>query len=123
MQPANSWTFLVDENMSVTLALTLQTAGYQAAHVYDVGLQGHLDTAVFAYAQAHQHTMITGDLDFANIREYGPPHFGIIVLQIPNETPQAERIQEVLNALSTLSGQSLINTLVIVEKGRIRIHR
>ncbi|HEY7355726.1 MAG TPA: DUF5615 family PIN-like protein [Ktedonobacterales bacterium] len=123
MQPASSWAFLIDENMSVTLSLRLQAAGYAAEHAYDVGLQGHLDTSVFAYAQAHRQTIITGDLDFANIREYGPPHFGIIVLRLPNETPLAERIQQVMNALTTLSGQNLTNTLVIVGKGRIRIHR
>jgi predicted nuclease of predicted toxin-antitoxin system len=123
MQPANSWAFLIDENMSVTLCLTLQAAGYTAEHVYNAGLQGRLDTSVFAYAQAHQQTIITGDLDFANSREYSPPHFGIMVVRIPNETPQAERIQQVINALTTLSGQNLTNMLVIIEKGRIRIHR
>lgn len=123
MSPVSSWAFLIDENMSVTLSLRLQAAGYIAEHVYDVGLQGRLDTSVFAYAQAHHQTIITGDLDFANIREYKPPHFGIIVARLPNETPLAERIQQVMNALTTLAGQDLANTLVIVEKGRIRIHR
>jgi predicted nuclease of predicted toxin-antitoxin system len=109
--------------MTVTLVATLRATGYTAEHIYDVGLQGHLDTSVFAYAQAHQQIIITGDLDFWDIREYHPPHFGIIVARLPNETPQAERIQEVINALATLQGQSLINTLVIIEPGRIRIRR
>ena len=52
-----------------------------------------------------------------------PPHFGIIVARLPNETPQAERIQEIINALTTLQGQSLVNTLVIIEPGKIRIRR
>ncbi|HEU5198699.1 MAG TPA: DUF5615 family PIN-like protein [Ktedonobacterales bacterium] len=72
MQPVGRWSFLVDENMTVTLVATLRAAGYTAEHIYDVGLQGHLDTAVFAYAQAHQQIIITGDLDFSDIREYHP---------------------------------------------------
>jgi len=123
MQPASSWLFLIDENMSATLVAALRTNGYTAEHVYDAGLQGQLDTLVFAYAQAHQEVLITGDLDFSDIREYRPPHFGIIVTRLPNEMPQAERIQEILNALTTLQGQSLLNTLVIVEPGKIRIRR
>ena len=123
MQPASRWSFLIDENMSVTLAATLRAAGYAVEHIYDVGLQGHLDASVFAYAQAHQQIVITGDLDFSDIREYHPPHFGIIVARLPNETPQARRIQEVINALATLQGQSLVNTLVIIEPGKIRIRR
>ena len=40
MQLAGKWSFLVDENMTVTLVATLRAAGYIAEHVYDVGLQG-----------------------------------------------------------------------------------
>ena len=123
MQPASSWAFLIDENMTVTLVVTLRAAGYTAEHVYDVGLQGQLDSLVFAHAQTHQQIILTGDLDFSDVREYHPPHFGIIVARLPNEMPQAERIQEVIHALATLQGQSLVNTLVIIEPGKIRIRR
>ncbi len=123
MQPTSSWSFLVDENMTVTLVNTLRAAGHAAEHVYDAGLQGRLDVSIFAYAQQHQQTIITNDLDFANIRDYPPPHAGIIVARLPNEMPQAERINEVMSALTTLAGQSLANTLVIAEPGRVRVHR
>ena len=52
MSPKNSWSFLVDENTSRTLVHALQVAEYSAEHVYEVGLQGHLDSSV-------SHTYIT----------------------------------------------------------------
>lgn len=123
MSQTNRWSFFVDENTSRTLAPALRSSGYTAEHVYDAGLQGHPDTDVYAYAQAHKQTIITIDLDFTNILKYPPPHCGIIVLRIPNSTPVADLIQEVLNALNTLKEQSLSDTLVIVEPGRIRVRR
>ena len=125
MSPKSSWSFLVDENTSRTLVTALRLAGYSAVHVYDVGLQSHPDEDIYAYAQAHEQTIITGDLDFANITQYPPPHFGIIALRMPNSTSTANLVQEVQNALSTLnlSGQELADALFIVEPGRIRVRR
>lgn len=112
MLPNSSWSFLADENTSRTLVSALRTAGYPAEHVYDAGLQGHSDPEVYTYAQAHQQTIITIDLDFSNITNYPPPHFGIIVLRLPNSTSTADLIQEVLNGLKTLAEHNLMNILI-----------
>jgi predicted nuclease of predicted toxin-antitoxin system len=123
MPQTSKWSFLVDENTSRTLVAALRAAGYESEHVYDAGLQGHLDADVYADAQAHKQTIITIDLDFTNIIRYPPPHCGIIVLRIPNSTSVADLIHEVQNALEALKEQSLADTLVIVEPGRIRVRR
>lgn len=107
MSQKNSWSFLVDENTSRTLVPALRNTGYLAEHAYDAGLRGHPDSEVYSYAQAHQQTIITIDLDFADITKYPPPHFGIIVLRLPNNTPVADLIREVQNGLITLDGQNL----------------
>ena len=121
MLPGSSgWAFLVDENTAKSLAFALRAAGYAAKHVYEAGLQGRPDTEVFAYAQANQQTIITADLDFAQIPHFPPPHFGIMVLRLPETIPTSELAREVLNALAQLAGQSLANTLFIVEPGRLR---
>lgn len=91
MSPASQWSFLIgqllkggrgflpsakarglrrakpDENTSRTLVTRLRARGYAAEHVYEAGLQGQPDSAVFAYAQARQQAIITADLGFANI--------------------------------------------------------
>ena len=123
MSPKNSYSFLVDENTSRTLVSALLTAGYLAEHVYSAGLQGHLDAEVYAYAQIHQQIIISIDLDFANIVQFPPPHFGIIILRLPNKMTTADLIQEVLNGLNTLDGQDLANALIIIEPGRLRVRK
>jgi len=117
---SSGWAFLVDENTAKSLAFALRAAGYIAEHVYETGLQGHPDTEIFAWAQEHQRTIITADLDFAHILTFPPPHFGIMVLRLPETIPTSELTREVLNALAQLAGQSLANTLFIVEPGRVR---
>lgn len=121
MSPGSSgWAFLVDENTAKSLAFALRTAGYSAEHAYEAGLQGHPDTEIFAYAQAHQLTLITADLDFAHILNFPPPHFGVMVLRLPDTMPTTDLTREVLNALSQLAGQPLANTLFSIEPGCVR---
>ena len=120
---SRAWAFLVDENTTASLADALRASGFVADHVYDVGLQGHADPDIFAYAQAQRRILITGDLGFGNITRYPPPHHGIIVLRIPDTASTAELIQEVLDTLTGLAGQNLEDSLVIVQKGRFRVRR
>ncbi len=60
MLPKNSRSFLLDENVSRTLVSALQKVEYLATNVYEVGLRGHPDTDIFAYAQTHEQTIIYG---------------------------------------------------------------
>ncbi len=123
MSPKSNWSFLIDENASRTLADSLRIAGYPAEHVCDAGLKGHPDSDVFAYAQAHQQTIITIDLDFSNITRYPPPHCGIIILRLANNTSIADMLHELQNGLNTFGEQALTGVLLVVEKGRIRVRR
>ena len=71
-QAPPAWRFLVDENLPRELAVQLQAAGYVAEHVVDVGLRGHSDAEVYAYAQAEGATLITLDTGFGNLLQYPP---------------------------------------------------
>lgn len=51
-------TFLLDENMPRKVLSTLRMAGYTATRVYDVGLRSQPDAVIFAYARAHQMTIL-----------------------------------------------------------------
>jgi len=123
MPPTNKRSFLIDENMSRTLVPVLHAKGHLAEHVHDAKLTGQPDTIVFAYAQAHEQILITIDLDFSNIIQYPPPHFGIIVLRLSDTIPVVERVQELLLAIDKLAGKDLTNTLVIVQQGRMRTRK
>jgi predicted nuclease of predicted toxin-antitoxin system len=65
---APAWRFLVDENLPRSLASDLTARGFAAEHVYDLGLGGAKDPAVYARAQAQRATIITGDKDFSDMR-------------------------------------------------------
>lgn len=114
--------FLVDEDMPRSSAVVLRQMGHAAEDVRDVGLRGHSDQEVFAYAQAQEAVLVTADKGFANILRYPPgTHASIIVVRVPDDPPTQRLNQELLRALKALEGQALTGLLVIVEVGRVRI--
>lgn len=123
MSHTHRWPFLIDENLPQPMAEALRSAGYLAEHVVEAGLTGHPDTDVFAYAQAHQQTIITNDLGLAKVIAFPPPHAGIIALRLPNSVQTAARIQRLLDTLASLSGQVLSSAVVVVDQRRVRVRR
>jgi predicted nuclease of predicted toxin-antitoxin system len=123
MPSAPAWRFLVDENLPRDLAERLRAAGYAAEHVVDVGLRGRSDPEVYAHAQAHGETLVTIDLGFGNVLLYPAPHAGIVVARLPETLPIVQRLELIVDALATLTGQPLEGALVTVEVGRVRVRR
>jgi hypothetical protein len=90
--------FLIDADLPRPVAPLVRSLGHEATDVRDVGLGEAPDAEIAAYARAHELCLLTGDFDFADIRDYPPEHYyGIVVL-------------------SRLPGR-----LAIVEPGRIRL--
>lgn len=86
------WRFLVDEDMPRSTAVTLRTTGHDATDVRDVGLRGHSDADVFAYAQGHGAVLVTADKGFANVLSFPPEtHSGVMVVRVPKACPQTRR--------------------------------
>ena len=78
------WALPVDEDMPRSTVVMLRQAGHTAEDVRDVGLRGHNDDDVFAYAQATQAILVTADKGFANVLSYPPgTHAGLIVVRVP----------------------------------------
>lgn len=118
------WRFLVDEDMPRSTAVALRNAGYAAEDVRDVGLRGHSDADVFAYAQSHLATLISADKGFTNLLTFPlGTHAGLIVVRIPDDVPPKRLNEELLQALTTLAPQPLTGSLIIVEVGRMRVRR
>lgn len=116
--------FLVDENMPRSTTTVLRTAGFDAVDVRDLGLRGHSDDDIFAYAQAHDRVIVTGDLDFANILSLPlGTHAGIVVMRVPNEFSSEQVNQVLLQGLGEVPDAELRGLLIIVELGRVRIRR
>jgi len=72
---------LVDESLGPEVAAILRSARWNTRYVADVGLQGHSDEDVFAFAHRDDRILLSHDTDFLDDRRF-PPHRnpGVIVL-------------------------------------------
>lgn len=122
-QTSAGWRFLVDENLPRMLAQRLLAEGYAAEDARDVGLRHQHDSVVFAYAQAHDETIITLDKGIGNIQRYPAPHAGIVAVRVPDRISLARKVEIIVAGLASLAGHSLASAVVIIEPGRVRIHR
>ena len=121
---APSWRFLVDENLPTRLVEILRGEGYDAEHAYDVGLRTRPDADVFAYAQTANATLITQDHDLErDTGQFPLPHPGVILIELPQHWLRESKMQRILAALRSLAGQSLRNTLIIVEPSQVLVRR
>jgi len=68
--------FLVDNQLPAALARFLEASGFEASHVYDLGLDLAVDRDIWAYAKAKGFAVISKDDDFfhlATLDMSGPP--------------------------------------------------
>ena len=71
--------FLIDADLPRAVGPALQRAGHTAFDARDLGLGDAPDSAIAAYAQTQRLCLLTGDFDFADIRNYPPP----LYLEVP----------------------------------------
>jgi predicted nuclease of predicted toxin-antitoxin system len=99
--------------------------GAHVEDVRDVGLRGALDEAVLSHAVRSNLTLVTADLDFADIRRYGASlGAGIVVARLPGGATTRtilELFRRFLAEKDLL--EQLQGKLVIVEVDRIRVRR
>ncbi|HXH39829.1 MAG TPA: DUF5615 family PIN-like protein [Thermoanaerobaculia bacterium] len=115
--------FLIDADLPYSLERLITTYGHGALHVRDVGLGGAPDADIAAFARSERWAILTGDFDFADIRNYPPAdYFGIAVLVL-TPTMVSSDIHALVRSfldrgeiVATLAGK-----LAIVKAGRVRI--
>ncbi len=116
--------FLIDEDLPRSTAKVLTAAGYDACDVRDIGLRGAKDSDIFAYACQQEAIVITADVGFAGLVYLSTvPHAGIILLRLPAEMPVKEINEILLRALRKISIEELINSVVVVDRRKIRIRQ
>ena len=81
--------FLVDAQLPPALARVLESEGYEARHVKDLGMAAHEDPEIWDYALEQGMIVITKDEDFAHRYSQGGLCPVIIWLRIGNTSRRA----------------------------------
>lgn len=63
--------FKVDENLPIEVADLFEAAGHEASTVHEEGLGGAEDQRIVEQCRVEGRVLITLDVGFADIREYG----------------------------------------------------
>jgi predicted nuclease of predicted toxin-antitoxin system len=113
--------FKTDEKVHPDVAQTLRSAGFDAMTAREQSLRGRSDDNIGAICRTEGRTLITHDLDFADIRNFAPAdHPGIIVLRLDSQN-RLSVLAALGRVLPLLSTEPLHAHLWIVEDHRIRI--
>jgi predicted nuclease of predicted toxin-antitoxin system len=79
--------FKLDENLPVETADVLRGCGHDALQARDQGLAGANDERLLQRCRQEARTLVTLDLDFANIRRYPPAESpGLVVLRLRSQS-------------------------------------
>ena len=115
--------FIVDMPLSPDLAEWLNQQGHDAAHAFQSGFAEASDEAILAWARREQRVVITADLDYPRLlaltQSEGP---GIILFRGGNYS-ERETVQRLRRLLAIVPHNELPNTIVVIEKYRIRRRR
>ncbi len=115
--------FLIDADLPRPTADLVRGFGHIATDVRDIGLGAAPDSHIAAYAQSHGLCLLTGDFDFADIRDYPPEDYsGLVVFVLPDDANRDTILHLVKvffqeeSVLERLPGR-----LAIAEPGRVRL--
>lgn len=113
--------FKIDENLPNLVANILQESGHDALTIHDQKMAGSPDFSIADKVQEERRTLITCDLDFADIRRYPPKTYsGIIVLRL--NIQEKDNVALVLRRLLPFfEGEQLQGRLWIVDESKVRV--
>lgn len=113
--------FKADENLPLEVAELFRQAGHDLHTVLDEALGGQPDSRIADACLTEKRSLITLDLDFADIRTFPPAEYqGLIVLR-----PLTQHVSAIVRlaqqAMALLASEPLTGRLWIVEENQIRI--
>jgi predicted nuclease of predicted toxin-antitoxin system len=113
----------LDENIPVSVAEPLRSAGHDVDTVVVEGLAGAPDVEVLANATSSDRLVVTLDRGFADLRVHPPgSHAGMIVLRVEDHVTSGHRAggQSLLGAVDI---DGLTGCVSVFRAGTIRVRR
>ncbi len=115
--------FLIDMPLSPALALWLRSHGHEAIHASEIGLERSPDDIILERARNDNRVVITADLDYPRLLALlGAEGPGLILFR-GGEYSEAEVVDRLKEALSKVPKEEISNSIVVIEKWRIRRRR
>jgi predicted nuclease of predicted toxin-antitoxin system len=111
--------FLLDADMPRSSAGVIRALGFDVEDVRDLGMSYAEDREIIEYSHKTGRVVVTRDLDFGDVLRY-PNHPGAIILRLLSEYTAKELNDIFREFLSSVEGQILQKSIIIVELGRYR---
>ncbi len=116
--------FLVDENLSESVAEVLVENGHDAIHVRDIGLGRADDPVVMERAEAEGRVVVSADTDFgAILARSGKRVPSVILLRTVGQRRAWSQAALILANLPQVAEDLDAGALVVIEDGRVRSRR
>jgi predicted nuclease of predicted toxin-antitoxin system len=116
--------FLIDNNLSPLLADALKTAGHDAAHVRDFGMQAAPDEAVLERARVEVRVLISADTDFGGLlSRSGASNPSVILIRRLVGRRAAEQAAIIIANLDLVAEDLTAGAVVVLHEDLLRVRR
>ena len=115
--------FLIDMPLSPALVHWLRQQGHDAIHAGETGLEQASDGAILERARNESRMVLTADLDYPRLLALAHAQRpGLILFRGGNFT-ERDCIERLTQVFERVQPQVLENSIVVIERSRIRLRR
>jgi predicted nuclease of predicted toxin-antitoxin system len=105
------------------LAVWLRDQGHDALHAADIGLARASDAEIIMRAKSESWTIVTADLDYPRLLALAQTDDPSLILFRGGNWRDDEIVTRMANLLCSLSESDLAQSMIVVERDRVRRRR